>query len=108
MEGILYNTGYAPTISQYAALYPLLGASQSRLVIPLDGDPSTESIIAQMERAHLPYAYVAASPENRPRVEKVYDPARFEVAHVSTIVAGEITGGRRNLYRTAAVDEERN
>jgi hypothetical protein len=107
-EGLLLNTGYAPSIFEYTSYYPLLGSSQSRKVIPVDSDGTTESIAASMRNAGIRYAYVTASPENRSVVETLYDRSLFEPVHVSTIVVGERSGARRHLYRPAIGDEERN
>jgi hypothetical protein len=107
-EGLLFNTGYAPTIFEYTAFYPLLGPSLSRLVIPMDSPATTESIVARMRSAGVQYAYVTASPDNRSVVEALYNSSLFELIHVSTIVVGESSGARRNLYRPAAGSEERN
>lgn len=105
-QGILYQTGYAPTIFEYTAYYPLLGPTLSRTVFPLDWVPSTESIIARMQQAGVRYAYITASPENRSTVESLYDRSHFELVHQSTVVVGESSGARRHLYRVATEAEE--
>jgi hypothetical protein len=98
-EGLLHNTGYAPSIPEYAAYYPLLGPSQSRQVLPVDTEGTTEYLLTRMLNAHVHYAYVAASPEYWQIVERLYDPALFELVHVSVIHRGERSGARRFLYR---------
>jgi hypothetical protein len=106
-EGLLHNLGYAPpTIPEYAAYYPLLGPSLSRLVVPVEEDPSTDVIVARMRAANVRYAYVLTSPQNRRVVDATYTPALFELVHMSTIVAGESSGARRHLYRLASPAEE--
>jgi hypothetical protein len=97
-EGLLYHTGFAATIPEYAAYYPLLGPSLTRLVIPVDGFYSTDRIVAQMRAAGVRYAYVAAAPEFRHAVEAIYDNAHFELVHMTTIDRGEPSGARRFLY----------
>jgi hypothetical protein len=104
-EGILNNTGYAPTIFEYTAIYPLLGPSQQRLVIPVDWEDSIEVIIARMRSAGVRYVYIAASPDNRQLVESKYGSGAFELVHQSFVVPGEINGARRTLYRAATDDE---
>lgn len=105
-EGLVLNTGYAPTIFEYTAFYPLLGPSQSRLVLAVDSDATTDSITRQMRETGVRYAYVAASPDNRSMVQAIYDPSHFELVHTSTIIVGESSGARRNLLRPAVGDEE--
>jgi hypothetical protein len=101
-EGVLHLTGYAPSIfPEYAAYYPLLGASGQRLVIPVDGELSTAAMVARMRRAGVRYSYVVASPDKAPAVQATYDPAYFELVHESDIVPGESSGARRHLYRNA-------
>jgi hypothetical protein len=102
-QGILWNTGYAPTLQEYAAYYPLLGRSLHRVVIPVEGDDSTESIVAKMRRAHVQYAYVAASPSFQRAVEAKYDGRYFELVHMSVVLPGERSGARRFLYREVSV-----
>jgi len=97
-EGLLHNTGYAPGIQEYAAYYPLLGPSQSRRVLPVDTEGTTEVVVQRMRAAGVRYAYVAAAPQFYETVERLYDPARFELVHVSTIDRGEKSGARRYLY----------
>jgi hypothetical protein len=41
---------------------------------------------------------VLAAPQFYDTVERVYDPARFELVHVSAIDRGEKSGARRYLY----------
>jgi hypothetical protein len=99
-EGLLHNTGYAPEIPEYAAYYPLLGPTQSRRVIPVDVEGTTDFLLATMRTGHLRYAYVAAAPEFQATVERLYDPALFELVHLSAIERGEKSGARRYLYRS--------
>jgi hypothetical protein len=105
-DALLHHTGYAPTIFEYAAYYALLGPSRTRLVLPVDGQLSTETIIATMRRAGARYAYVAASPQSHSEVEALYDSTRFDLVHISTVTAGERNGARRHLYRPATPGEE--
>jgi hypothetical protein len=104
-EGILLNTGFAPSIFEYTAFYPLLGPHQSRLVIPLDGTHSTANIAEEMRRNGIKYAYVAASPQNQEAVEAQFNPAFFDLIHESNIVVGEQIAARRYLYRPAEQSE---
>jgi hypothetical protein len=96
-EGLLLNTGYASS-REYTAYYPLLGPSQSRPVIPVDRDGTTESIVTRMRNSRIRYAYVTASPENRAVVETLYDPSHFELIHRSNITVGQSRGGGRFSY----------
>jgi hypothetical protein len=96
-EGLLFNTGYADTIQQYAQYYALLGHSLGRAVIPVDFG-STDSIVATMRRAGIRYAYVLASPESWAAVEAKYNRARFQLVHMSAIAPAEKWGARRYLY----------
>jgi hypothetical protein len=98
-EGLLYNTGYAPTIPEYAAYYPLLGPGGNRLVLPIDTDGTTDVIVDRMRRAGVQYAYVAAAPQSRAAVQRIYPAALFDLVHVSVVEAGEKSGARRYLYR---------
>ena len=106
-EALLLNTGYAPlTVPEYAAFYPLLGPTQSRLVLPIEGESSTDAIINHMRSMGIRYAYVLASPSNRAVVEAKYNRADFELVHSSSIVQGGLSGARRNLFRLATPAEE--
>ncbi len=96
-EGILLHTGYANYT--YASFYPLLGPSQSRIVLPVDTEATTESIVADMRRMSLRYAYVTASPKSRSTVEGIYDQSQFALVHVSTVNEGWRSGTRRYLFR---------
>jgi hypothetical protein len=98
-EGLLQNTGYASGIPEYAGYYPLLGPSQSRRVIPMDTEGTTDLVVATMRAAHIQYAYVAASVQNHETVEAIYVPSLFELEHLSMITPGEQSGARRHLYR---------
>jgi hypothetical protein len=104
-EGILLNTGFAPTIFEYTAFYPLLGPHQTRLVIPIDGKKPTEAIVDTMRRNGIKYAYVAASPGNQAAVEAQFSSAYFDLIHQSSIVVGEQIAARRFLYRPAEQSE---
>jgi len=106
-EGLLLNTGYAPSIFEYTSYYPLLGNSRSRTVIPVDSNATAETIVTRMRSAGIRYAYVTASPENRTAVETLYNRSLFEPLHVSTIVVGESSGARRYLYRLANRNEDK-
>jgi hypothetical protein len=75
------------------------------LVIPVEGDGSTESIVARMRRAHVQYAYVAASPSFRRVVEAKYGRRYFDLVHISVVVLGERSGARRFLYREVSVHD---
>jgi hypothetical protein len=101
-EGVLFNTGYAPTIPEYAAYYPLLGEARNRVVIQLDTDASAGEIVSMMRSANIRYAYVAVAPENRSVVRNLYPDALFELVHQSVIVPGPGNGARRTLYRAAS------
>jgi hypothetical protein len=96
-EGILVNTGHANYT--YPSFYPLLGASLSRVVIPVDTEATTESIVANMRRASLRYAYVTAVPKSQAIVEGIYDRSQFALVHMSTVNEGWRRGTRRYLYR---------
>ncbi len=98
-EGLLHHTGFGPPKSDYAAYYPLLGPARTRIVIPVDGELTTDSIVANMRGAGIRYAYISALPEARATVEAIYNPAQFELLHVSEIERGESSGARRYLYR---------
>ena len=99
-DGLLHHTGFGPPKSDYAAYYPLLGPARTRVVIPVDGEVTTGSIVANMRGASIRYAYVSALPEARATVEAIYDPAQFELVHVSQVERGESSGARRSLYRS--------
>ena len=96
-DGILLHTGYANYT--YPGFYPLLGPSHSRVVIPVDTAATTESIVADMRRASLRYAYVTAAPKSRAIVEGIYDRSQFALVHMSTVNEGWRSGTRRYLYR---------
>ena len=96
-EALIYSVGYAP--SSYPGYYPLLGASRTRLVIPVDTKTSIDGMITKMLRAHVRYVYVPASPENFASVEARFDPSRFEQAYVSTVDIPAIGKTRRYLFR---------
>ena len=98
-EGLLHHTGFGPPKSDYAAYYPLLGPARTRVVIPVDSEATTAAILTDMRSAGIRYAYVSALPEARARVEAIYDPAQFDLVHVSEIERGESSGARRYLYR---------
>lgn len=98
-EGLLHHTGYGPPRSDYAAYYPLLGPSLRRVVIPVDIEATTDSILADMRRTGLRYAYVSALPEARATVEAIYDGEQFELVQMSSIERGEQSGARRYLYQ---------
>jgi hypothetical protein len=53
-----------------------------------------------MRSAGIRNAYILALPEARATVEAIYNPAKFELVHVSEIERGESSGARRYLYRT--------
>jgi len=96
-EGILHHTGYASYT--YVAYYSLLGRSLKRVVVPVDGYASNESIIGTMRTAGLRYAYVTASPEFQRIVERTYYRSQFALEHASTVSDGWRRGTRRYLYR---------
>lgn len=98
-EGLLHHTGFGPPRSDYAAYYPLLGSTRTRVVLPIDSEVSTDSIVARMREAGVRYAYLAVLPEARATVEAIYDPRQFDLVHVSEIERGESSGQRRYLYR---------
>jgi hypothetical protein len=100
-EGLLHHTGYGPPRSDYAAYYALLGPSRSRVVIPVDTEATSDSIVASMRRAGVRYAYVVALPEARAAVEALYEASRFELVHLSIIEPGERWGARRHFYQSA-------
>lgn len=104
-EGILLHTGFAPKIFEYTAFYPLLGADQSRLVLPIDGEKSPEAIAALMRRYGVRYAYVAASPGSIETVQALYPLSLFEPVHQSAVIVGEQISMRRYLYRDASPEE---
>jgi hypothetical protein len=97
-EGILLHTGHATYT--YPAFYPLLGPSQTRVVVCVDTEATTDSIIATMRRNNLRYAYVTAAPKFQATVEQIYNRSRFALVHVSTVDEGGLRKGiRRYLYR---------
>jgi hypothetical protein len=98
-EGLVYHTGYAPGMQEYAAYYPLIGPSQRRLVLPIDTEGTTELLVGRMQAAGVRFAYVAAAPDFYDVVERIYTPGRFTLRHVSVIERGEKSGARRYLYR---------
>jgi hypothetical protein len=98
-EGLLHHTGYGPPRTDYAAYYPLLGPSLTRVVIPVDAGATTDAIVAGMRRAGVRYAYISALPESRTTVDAIYDGGQFELIHMSSIERGERSGARRYLYR---------
>ena len=104
-EGILLNTGFAPAIFEYTAFYPLLGPTQSRFVLPIDGEKSTSWIVQEMRDSGVQYAYVAASPAFKSKVNSIYNPTFFELIHQSSVVEGQKISARRALYRPANSDE---
>jgi hypothetical protein len=105
-EGILLNTGFAPSIHEYTATYPLLGPTQERLNILIDGEHATIRIVEKMKENGVQYAYVASSPENIQVVKTLYDPTFFDLVHQTSIIAGAKSGARRNLYRSADDSEQ--
>jgi hypothetical protein len=96
-EPLLYHTGYARL--SYAGDYPLLGPGLGRVLIAMDGAQVTDSLVAVMRPRGVRYAYVPAAPASRAAVEAMYDPARFELVHVSTVGDGRMRGVRRYLFR---------
>jgi hypothetical protein len=96
-EGLLLHTGYAHYT--YPAYYPLLGPSRSRVVVPVDIETPTNSIVASMRRAGLQYAYVTTLPESRTTVEAIYGGSQFELVHMSIVEESWRSGTRRYLYR---------
>jgi hypothetical protein len=96
-EGLLLHTGFANY--SYAAYYPFLGLSHRRVVLPVDVEIGTDSIVARMRRTGVRYAYVTTLPASRGVIEAMYDPARFELVHLSVVEAGWRSGTRRYLYR---------
>ena len=99
-EALLHHTGFGPPRSDYAAYYPLLGPTRTRVVITVDSEVSTDSVVASMRNTGIRYAYISALPEARATVEAIYDPSKFELVHVSEIQRGERSGPRRYLYRS--------
>lgn len=98
-EGILYHTGFAPIISQYAGYYPLLGRGLSRVVVPVDLETTTtDAIAARMSAAQVRYAYVVASPAFQAEVQALYPSSRFELVHRSAIILGDRIDTRRFAY----------
>jgi len=95
-EPLLYNTGYANL--SYAGDYPLLGPSLARVLLTVDIEASTRTIVDLMKRHHARYAYVPASPTSQPVVEAKYAPEYFELAHTSTIASGSRMGTKRYLF----------
>jgi hypothetical protein len=96
-EPLLYNTGYASL--SYAGDYPLLGPALARVLLTVDTDASTQSIVSLMKHHGAHYAYVPASPAFQPVVEGKYPLDVFEVAHVSTVPSGKRAGTKRYLFR---------
>jgi hypothetical protein len=96
-EPLLYNTGYASL--SYAGDYPLLGPALARVLLTVDTDASTQSIVSLMKRHGARYAYVPASPTFQSEVEGKYASDLFEVAHVSTVATGKRAGTKRYLFR---------
>ena len=97
-EGVLLHTGYSTYT--YPAFYPLLGQSQTRIVVCVDTEATTDSIIATMRRNNLRYAYVTAAPKFQATVEQIYNQSQFALVHLSTVnEKGLRSGTRRYLYR---------
>jgi hypothetical protein len=96
-EPLLYNTGYASL--SYAGDYSLLGAALARVLLTVDTDATTQSIVELMKRHGARYAYVPASPTFQPEVEGKYRQEFFEVAHMSTVPSGKRAGTKRYLFR---------
>jgi hypothetical protein len=107
-ESLLHHTGYGPPRSDYAAYYALLGGSRGRVVVPVDLEATSESIVETMRKAGVRYAYVTALPSNRPLVETLYDASRFQLVNISVIERGERWGARRHLYQPASKLSESN
>lgn len=97
VDALLYHTGYAPF--SYAGDYPLLGPQLSRTLLVVDAGISTRDIVSLMQRADVRHAYVPVSASAQARVEALYDPRFFDLAHVSTSGSGETAGTTRYLFR---------
>lgn len=107
-EGVLGQTGYGLGPIDYTSYYPLLGESQERLVVQLDADAirgSTATVVNEMRRHGIRYAYVQAVPRFREEVERLYAPPVFRLVRSSAIVRGERMGVRRTLFRAAGPGE---
>jgi hypothetical protein len=107
-EALLYNTGYANR--SYAGDYPLLGPTLSRILLTVDTDVSTETIVDFMKRHGVHYAYVPASPAFQPVVEAKYTRDLFELTHVSIVETGPRAGTKRYLFHlreTSSTGEKR-
>jgi hypothetical protein len=97
-EGVLLHTGHATYT--YPAFYPMLGQSQTRTVVCVDTEATTESIVATMRKNNLRYAYVTAGPKSQATVEGIYRPAQFTLVHRSAVnESGLRSGTRRYLYQ---------
>jgi flagellar biosynthesis protein FliQ len=105
--GLLWDTGYGPGVSDYAAYYPLLGSTQRRLVVPIDIEPASRAVtatsarrlVARMRQMRVRYAYVQSVPQYRSLVNILYPRGEFRLVHLSAIAPGGNLGGRRHVYR---------
>ncbi len=99
-EGLLSHTGFARL--SYASDYPLLGRSLGRQLYVVDGDLTTDSIVAVMRRSGIRYAYLPAGPDAAEAVSRMYPASRFELVHQSPGTGEKLEDVRRYLFRLRA------
>jgi hypothetical protein len=51
-----------------------------------------------MNNTGVKYAYVVASPQSRPMVERIYDASLFTLVHASVVERGDLADTRRYLF----------
>lgn len=104
-ERLLWETGYAPDLPEYAAYLPLLGPSSRRYLLPSNHDTNTTDLRLRMKANGITYAYVPASPQFRAEVEKLFDPHSFELVSQSKVIKGDLISPHRSLFRPATSTE---
>ena len=96
-DGLLYHTGFAHR--SYAGDYPLLGPSQGRRLVVIDGIRSSDSVVSALHQQGLRYAYVPARGEARDSVRRMYPADRFDLVHATDLSRGLWSETRRYLFR---------
>jgi hypothetical protein len=107
-QGLFFQTGYAPGFPEYAQYYPLLGQSFERSILIANLESTTGSILDQMHRNGIQYAYVSATPENRRIVEKLFDSKYFKLVSQSSVVRIQQDRSQRPYYRPTADAQDKN
>ena len=100
-EGVplLWHTGYGHPRVQYAAYYPLLGASAGRRVIEVT-PTSTRMYLRRWRSTGIRCVYVTATDDARETVARIYDKETFDLVHES-YVKEELSGSLRPPFETA-------